>query len=72
MPSEKVVKISHSVLFGLVGLASIAALGVSGYLVGHYNSDGYPKHHTGSYRDRIRILLVASVWSLAITSESLL
>jgi hypothetical protein len=28
--------------------------------VGYYNGHGYP---SGSYRDRIRILLVAGVWT---------
>ncbi|ORY24773.1 hypothetical protein BCR39DRAFT_595232 [Naematelia encephala] len=63
--SDNAVRITHSVLFGITLLISIIALGFSGSLVGHYNSDGYPKEHTGAYRDRIRILLVASVWTTA-------
>ena len=70
MPSDRVVKISHSVLFTLTLLASIVALAISASLVSHYNADGYPPVHTGAYRDRIRILLVASVWTTASASES--
>lgn len=69
MPSERVIKLSHTVLFTLCALASIVALAISASLVSHYNADGYPSVHTGAYRDRIRILLVASVWSTAVTSE---
>lgn len=72
MPSERVIKLSHTVLFTLSLLASIVALAISASLVSHYNSDGYPPVHTGAYRDRIRILLVASVWSTAVTSKSTL
>ncbi|WWD21145.1 hypothetical protein CI109_105626 [Kwoniella shandongensis] len=65
MVSARVVKITHTVLFTLVLLASVICLGISGALVGHYNKEGYPPVHTGAYRDRIRITLVASVWSTA-------
>lgn len=65
MPSERVIRFTHTFLFTLVLLASVVALGISGSLVGHYNSDGYPPFHTNAYRDRIRILLVASVWTTA-------
>ncbi|ALO68991.1 hypothetical protein CNF02415 [Cryptococcus deneoformans JEC21] len=65
MPSERVIRFTHTFLFTLVLLASIVALGISGSLVGHYNSNGYPPAHTNAYRDRIRILLVASVWTTA-------
>ncbi|WWC73127.1 uncharacterized protein I206_107093 [Kwoniella pini CBS 10737] len=63
MPSERAIKISHSVLFGLTLLVSIIALIISAVLVAHYNKDGYPPVHTGAYTARIRILLVASVWT---------
>lgn len=65
MPSERVIRFTHTFLFTLVLLSSIVALGISASLVGHYNSDGYPPVHTDAYRDRIRILLVASVWTTA-------
>lgn len=32
-------------------------------LVAHYNSEGYPPVHTNAYRDRIRILLAAGIWT---------
>lgn len=65
MPSERVIRFTHTFLFTLVLLSSIVALGISASLVGHYNSHGYPPVHTDAYRDRIRILLVASVWTTA-------
>ncbi|WVQ81209.1 hypothetical protein IAT38_003331 [Cryptococcus sp. DSM 104549] len=65
MPSERVVRTSHIASFTLIIIASLIAVGLSGYLVGKYNSDGYPPVHTHAYRDRIRIVLVASVWSAA-------
>jgi hypothetical protein len=61
MPSERVLRISHSVIFTLTLIASIIALAISASLVAHYNSDGYPIYHTGAYTARIRILLVASI-----------
>ncbi|WWC91235.1 uncharacterized protein L201_006177 [Kwoniella dendrophila CBS 6074] len=63
MPSERVTKIAHSVLFGLTLLVGIIALIISATLVSHYNKNGYPPQHTGGYTARIRILLVASVWT---------
>ena len=69
MVSERGVKISHTIIFTIVLLASVVALGLSGYLVGHYNSGGYPPVHTTEYKDRIRILLVAAVWMTAFASE---
>jgi hypothetical protein len=69
MPSEKVIKLSHTVLFTLSLLSSIVALAISASLVSHYNNEGYPPVHTGAYRDRIRICLVAAVWSTAATSK---
>ncbi|WWC64061.1 uncharacterized protein I303_106668 [Kwoniella dejecticola CBS 10117] len=65
MPSDRAVRISHSVLFGLTLLVSIIALIISATLVAHYNKDGYPPVHTSAYTARIRILLVASVWMTA-------
>ena len=69
MVSDRAVKLSHTVLFTLTLLASIVALAISASLVAHYNTDGYPPVHTKAYKDRIRIILVASVWTTAIASE---
>ncbi|KAK4058710.1 hypothetical protein OIO90_000154 [Microbotryomycetes sp. JL221] len=63
MVSERSIRLVHLPLFVLVLLSGIVALAISGSLVGHYNSVGYPNV---SYRDRIRILLVASIWTVAI------
>ncbi|WRT69030.1 uncharacterized protein IL334_006013 [Kwoniella shivajii] len=63
MPSEKAIRLTHSILFGLVLLVSIIALIISATLVAHYNQQGYPSDHTGAYTARLRILLVASVWT---------
>ncbi|KAM0792530.1 hypothetical protein ACM66B_005199 [Microbotryomycetes sp. NB124-2] len=62
MVSERTIRLVHLPLFVLILLAGIVALAISGSLVGHYNSVGYPNV---SYRDRIRILLVASIWTVA-------
>jgi hypothetical protein len=67
MANERGVRLSHTVIFGLTTLAAIVALAISASLVAHYNSEGYPG---GAYRDRIRILLVASVWTTGIGRES--
>lgn len=69
MVSDRAVRLSHTVLYTLTLLSSVVALAISASLVAHYNSDGYPPVNTRSYRDRIRIILVASVWSTAIASE---
>lgn len=69
MVSDRLVRLSHTVLFTLVLLSSIVALAISASLVSHYNNTGYPAVHTGAYRDRIRILLTAGVWSTAIARE---
>ncbi|WVO15474.1 hypothetical protein L204_103132 [Cryptococcus depauperatus] len=65
MLSKRLIKLTHTILFSLVFLASVAALGVSSAIVKHYNSRGYPPVNNHGYRDRIRILLVASVWTTA-------
>lgn len=66
MANERGVRLSHTVIFGLTTLAAIVALAISASLVSHYNAEGYPG---GAFRDRIRILLVASVWTTAIGCE---
>lgn len=71
MPSERGVRYSHVALFTLTLLASIVALAISASLVKYYNDNGYPAAHYAAYRDRIRILLVASVWTTAISRECL-
>ncbi|ODN95860.1 hypothetical protein L198_04479 [Cryptococcus wingfieldii CBS 7118] len=65
MPSESLIRWSHRGLFALIAIASLISLVISAVLVGYYNKHGYPSHHTHAYRDRIRILLVASVWTMA-------
>jgi len=67
MPSERGVRISHIALFVFVLLSSIIALAISASLVKYYNDNGYPPAHTDAYKDRIRILLVSSVWTTAIS-----
>lgn len=67
MPSERVVRLSHSIIFGLTTLAAIVALAISASLVAHYNSSGYP---STPYRDRIRICLAASIWTTFIGCKS--
>ena len=63
MPSERAIRITHTVLFTLTLIASIIALAISASLVAHYNSVGYPRFHSGGYEARIRLLLVAGVWT---------
>lgn len=65
MVSARAVRISHTILFTLVLVASIISLAISASLVFHYNHDGYPTFHTEAYKARIRILLVSSVWTVA-------
>ena len=69
MVSERGVRFSHTGIFVLIFLASVVATAISGTLVAHYNSEGYPPVNTGAYRDRIRICLVGAVWSAAISRE---
>lgn len=70
MANERAVRLTHSVLFTLVTLASIVALAISASLVAHYNNEGYPPVNTNPYRDRIRICLAASIWSTFIGCKS--
>lgn len=72
MVSERGIRTSHTVLFALILIASIITLAISASLVSHYNGDGYPMYHTTAYKERIRILLVASVWTVVFGSTSLL
>ncbi|SCV68954.1 BQ2448_1974 [Microbotryum intermedium] len=64
MVSERTVKLVHAPLLGLITLIGIVSLAMSASLVAHYNSRGYPNV---SYRDRIRIILAGSIWSLFVT-----
>ena len=68
MVSDRIIRISHVVLFTLIFFASIISLGISASLVKHYNDNGYPEDHHTAYKDRIRILLVASVWTVFFSS----
>lgn len=62
--SDKMIRMSHTPLFALSSVFSLITLAISASLVAHYNDVGYPNI---SYRDRIRILLAASIWSLLIS-----
>lgn len=63
MANERAVRLTHSILFTLITLASIVALAISASLVANYNNYGYPPVNTNAYRDRIRICLAASIWT---------
>ena len=49
-------------------LTSIVCLAISSSLVTYYNDNGYPPR--GAYKPRIRILLVASVWTTVFSRTS--
>lgn len=76
--NQRILTIAHTALFSAVLSCATASLAVSlvllhqlalmlthlctqisAALVYHFNRNGYPN---GSYRDRIRIILVAAVW----------
>ncbi|ORY55322.1 hypothetical protein BCR35DRAFT_310087 [Leucosporidium creatinivorum] len=63
MVSDRLVRLTHTPLFVLTLIISIVTLAMSASLVAHYNSVGYPNV---SYRDRIRIILAASIWTTLI------
>lgn len=67
--NERFIRISYTIIFGITLIISIITLGISASLVSKYNKDGYPPEHTGAYRDRIRLLLVASVWTTFFARE---
>ncbi|KAK4687302.1 hypothetical protein P7C73_g2819, partial [Tremellales sp. Uapishka_1] len=71
MVSEKGTRIAHGLMFGLLIIVSIVCLAVSGSLVHYYNDHGYPRFHDTAYKQRIRILLVASVWTTVFARASL-
>jgi len=64
MVRESTVRTIHTPGFAISFVASLVALAISASLVKFYNDHGYPNT---SYRDRIRILLVASVWTVLIS-----
>ncbi|BEI84331.1 hypothetical protein CcaverHIS002_0409350 [Cutaneotrichosporon cavernicola] len=49
--NERTIRITHGLIFLVV------------FIVSYYNKNGYPPQHNAAYRDRIRITLVASVWT---------
>jgi len=55
-------KLGHLVLFGFISIVSIIELAITSAQVKLYNDNGYPDT---SIRDRTRLLLVASIWSVA-------
>lgn len=63
MVNARAIRLTHSVLFSLVTIASIIALAIAASLVAYYNNYGYPPVNTNPYRDRIRICLAAGIWS---------
>ncbi|KAL1405998.1 hypothetical protein Q8F55_007681 [Vanrija albida] len=65
--NERAIRIVHTILFVLLFIIGIVSVGVSGFLVGEYNKNGYPKIHTAAFRDRLRITLTASVWTVVWT-----
>lgn len=67
--NERFIRISYSVIFVIIAIISLITLGITASLVSKYNKDGYPPEHTGAYRDRIRLLLVASVWTTFFARE---
>lgn len=67
--NERFIRISYTILFVIIAIISIITLGITASLVSKYNKDGYPPEHTGAYRDRIRLLLVASVWTTFFARE---
>lgn len=67
--NERAIRITHTLLFVLLFIIGIVCVGVSGYLVGDYNKHGYPKIHRAAFRDRLRITLTASIWTVVWTRE---
>ncbi|TXT08717.1 hypothetical protein VHUM_02845 [Vanrija humicola] len=65
--NERAIRITHTILFILLFIIGIVSVGISGYLVGDYNKHGYPKIHTAAFRDRLKITLTASVWTVLFT-----
>ncbi|KAI5476247.1 hypothetical protein MNV49_007947 [Pseudohyphozyma bogoriensis] len=61
MVSERAVRVFHPILFVLITIAGIISLAISASLVKHYNDTAYP---STSIRDRVRLLLVASIWTV--------
>lgn len=67
--NERFIRLSYALIFGIICIISIITLGITASLVAKYNKIGYPPDHTGAYRDRIRLLLVGSVWTTFFSRE---
>ncbi|GAA6001191.1 hypothetical protein JCM10207_007452 [Rhodosporidiobolus poonsookiae] len=68
MVSERFVRFSVVPLTTISFILSVVTLGLSASLEAHWAKNGFPN---GSYRDRERILLAASIWGFLISIYSL-
>ncbi|GAA6060542.1 hypothetical protein JCM10212_006906 [Sporobolomyces blumeae] len=69
MPSAKTIRLTLAPLLLLSFLASIVSLAISASLEAHWRNVGFPNI---SYRDRERILLAASVWTVILSLYALI
>lgn len=67
--NARFIRLSYTIIFVIIAIISLITLGITASLVSKYNKDGYPPEHTNSYRDRIRLLLVGSVWTTFFARE---
>jgi len=56
--NDKLVKVGHPVLYGFLAIWTFVELVLAAYLVGHYNSNGYPNTST---QNQTRFLLFAGL-----------
>ncbi|GAA5926509.1 hypothetical protein JCM10213_002372 [Rhodosporidiobolus nylandii] len=68
MVSERFVRLTIVPLAGLTFITAVVTLGLAAALESHWASHGFP---SGSYRDRERILLAASIWTFIVSIYSL-
>ncbi|GAA5900183.1 uncharacterized protein JCM6883_002768 [Sporobolomyces salmoneus] len=69
MVSARVIKLTLAPILLLSVLASIVSLAISASLEAHWRNVGFPNI---SYRDRERILLAASVWTVIVSIYALI
>ncbi|GAA5931743.1 uncharacterized protein JCM15063_001556 [Sporobolomyces koalae] len=69
MVSSRAIKLSLGPLLLLSTLASIVTLAIAASLESHWRDVGFPNK---SYRDRERILLAASIWSIVVSIYGLI
>ncbi|GAA6062214.1 hypothetical protein JCM10212_006449 [Sporobolomyces blumeae] len=60
MPVDTHVKRAHPILFGLLILFTLVGWAMCAAVVNHFNSNEWPNN---SYRDRVRFLLFANLWT---------